>query len=106
MLGEEGMATKTGVASRISASARAEGSVGPMKIPRVCCCDTGPRLGGKVHDPGCALVATFGAVMSFYDAREWVKAELDKVLDGMDCCSKGVEEMQVKVERIKRGLYW
>jgi hypothetical protein len=34
MLGEEGMATKTGVASRISASARTDGSVGPIQMIR------------------------------------------------------------------------
>jgi hypothetical protein len=57
-----------------------------------CNCDSGPRLGGKVHDRGCAIIENFGAVMSFHEAREWVKAELEKVSE--------------KLEEIKKGLYW
>lgn len=76
-----------------------------------CNCDTGPRMGGKIHDPGCAVINSIGAVMSFHDAREWVIQELDKLTAILQTTSEQFGEMErtafkTRAEEIKRNLYW
>ena len=52
-----------------------------MKTP--CNCDTGGRSGRQVHDPECAgIPSLYGAWMSEYTCREWMKEKQD-VIDSL-----------------------
>jgi hypothetical protein len=51
-----------------------------------------PELGALPERMRDLIIENFGAIMSFHEAREWVKAELEKVSE--------------KLEEIKKGLYW
>ena len=69
-----------------------------MKFP--CNCDTGGRSGGQVHDPDCAgIPSMYGAWMSEYTCREWMK-EQQTVIDSL---SQACTFVKVYLTRLESG---